>query len=804
MRSAPPPRAVPRRPARALLATASAGLLTAALTGIAPAADDPAPGPVPGPVLGPVPGPVLGPVPGPVLGPVPGTATGPTGQKLTVTNTKDLKPAGETVTVTGSGYALDKGIYLAVCVLGKEGEAPSPCLGGADLSGRSGSSYWISNNPPDYAKDIVKKFTEQPDGKGGFTFDLTARIKDGGADCTRLRCAIVTRADHTHNSDRDQDVIVPITFGEGPGETPEVPAGTVRHTTVRAYAATEGGATDAEVDPANGRLYVSRSDGTASRLTTYDSTTGLPVGTPVTLPSRSQVMALDPATGTLYLALADRIGAYDTRTGRLTADWAAVTGNVNHLALDPGAGRLYVGNQTAKSVMVYDTASGKPVGEPVVLPVFPAGLAVDTNSHTGYATHVTSVRENGQTVFRNILTGVDGATGRATTTLNLGTTALGSMGVTVDPATGTGYVANLAAGSVFTVDLRANQVTGTLEVGGNPKTMVHDAGTSTLYVAQTTAGAVAAVDLRTGRVTETFPTGNQPGALALHPKNHTVFAVASGTVTQTARQTAATPTTHPAPLTVDEGKQATFTAAATGSPEPTVTWESSADEGKTWKPVENATGPTLAFTPTKEQTGHLFRASFTNPVGTVRTSAAPLAVTPKQTNPDPTDPGTGDPSDPDPGTGDPSDPGTGDPTDPTDPTAPSDPGTGDPSDPGTGDPSDPSDPAGPADPSAPGTSGGGSVSGGDGSTGSGTGSGTAGSTAGDTAGVPGASSTVGGNTAGTVGGGGTAGGVDSGTGTGPLASTGSPAMALGATAAALTALGTFTLVVRRRSRRTTA
>ncbi|MFA7265289.1 MAG: hypothetical protein WC054_03155 [Candidatus Nanopelagicales bacterium] len=115
---------------------------------------------------------------------------------------------GETVRVSGSGFDTTKGIYVAFCVKPPAGQAPSPCGGGADTNGDSGSSEWISSNPPPYGKSLAK-----PYGAGG-TFSVSVRVssKIGSVDCRVSTCVIATRADHTRSSDRSQDVFIPIRF----------------------------------------------------------------------------------------------------------------------------------------------------------------------------------------------------------------------------------------------------------------------------------------------------------------------------------------------------------------------------------------------------------------------------------------------------------------------------------------------------------------------------------------------------------------------------------------------------------------
>lgn len=128
--------------------------------------------------------------------------------RLTVSKTSGLDPAGATVTVTGSGFDTSKGIYIAFCVRPADGAVPSPCGGGADTSGSTGASQWVSSNPPPYGKNLAI-----PYGPGG-TFTLTVAISKmiGSVDCSVTRCVVAARADHTRTSDRSQDVLIPITF----------------------------------------------------------------------------------------------------------------------------------------------------------------------------------------------------------------------------------------------------------------------------------------------------------------------------------------------------------------------------------------------------------------------------------------------------------------------------------------------------------------------------------------------------------------------------------------------------------------
>jgi len=134
------------------------------------------------------------------------TVKGPIGQTLTVSATSVKN--GQTVTVTGAKYNPKLGIYLAFCVVNAKGVVPSPCGGGVNSSGTASGSIWISSNPPAYGKSIAKPFSKS----GGFKQSLTITRYIGSIDCAVIKCAVVTRADHTKSSNRKADVMIPVKF----------------------------------------------------------------------------------------------------------------------------------------------------------------------------------------------------------------------------------------------------------------------------------------------------------------------------------------------------------------------------------------------------------------------------------------------------------------------------------------------------------------------------------------------------------------------------------------------------------------
>ncbi len=127
---------------------------------------------------------------------------------------------------------------------------------------------------------------------------------------------------------------------------------------------------------------------------------------------------------------------------------------------------------------------------------------------------------------------------------------------------------------------------------------------------------------------------------ALSDGTHELFAVYGGDGTFAASQspmviqsvssapTIPTITSQPTDQSVNAGSTATFTAAASGYPTPTVHWQQSSNGGSTWSNLSGATSSTLTLADVSDsQNGDEYQAVFTNSDGSVTTSAAMLNVT---------------------------------------------------------------------------------------------------------------------------------------------------------------------------------
>ncbi|MFF3844384.1 hypothetical protein [Streptomyces sp. NPDC002328] len=228
-----------------------------------------------------------------------GSATGPEGQKLTVSKTTGLAAAGETVTVTGSGYNTEKGIYVAFCVDNGAGKTPTPCVGGVDMSGESGASVWVSSNPPSYGTGLAKPYGGSG-RQGTFSVQIKVRAKDANTDCTAagVKCAVITRNDHTRGGDQSQTVRVPVTFGTGGAQSgSSAGAGASATPSATAPASTTGGS------GTGGGTGATKSSGTAADGSMAG--TGSDLALPLGLTAAGLVAA---GTGAWYWARRRRTG----------------------------------------------------------------------------------------------------------------------------------------------------------------------------------------------------------------------------------------------------------------------------------------------------------------------------------------------------------------------------------------------------------------------------------------------------------------------------------------------------------------
>jgi hypothetical protein len=573
----------------------------------------------------------------------PKTALGMDGQKLTVSASARLDPDGETLRVTGSGYDDTKGIYVAVCKDNGDNRIPSPCLGGADQSGTSGASKWII---PEGAPDEGAGEVAIPWGDGGtFDVELQVKAKDGGLDCLQVTCSVVTRVDHNGTGDRSQDVRIPIAFegqdpgdGGGDGDGVDVPAGTVSYARSAEFT-TAGRPLDLMRHPDSGKLYV----GSDNIPDTADV-------------AEQGLYALDPKDGKVLSHIAQAPGSTGALAPRVVRRVVAPLpgdGVVFHYPLR-GIGTAKDGDTAAKGVWLTGTeVTGIGAGADAAGVLVAQGPALSEVETATGAVKRTLTLDGGY--YLGVDTAHDAAWSTGLTGGQLRRVDTGSFKVTAtaelpdasvffvepDPATGNVWVGS--GDDVLVFDKDAKLLT-TLKGKDRPTAAGFDQATGEAFVLREDYGNADNGADNTGSLqvfdSVTFEQAAEPVALpGSRAGTYAGLAVAPGAtsvyltnqeeseVVKFDRRVSPKVTQSPTNQSVSPGDEVTFVAAAEGTPEPTVRWQVSPDDGQTWSAVEGATKNAYSFTAKASQDGYRYRAEFTNSVGTTRTSPLTLTVT---------------------------------------------------------------------------------------------------------------------------------------------------------------------------------
>ncbi|MET8830955.1 immunoglobulin domain-containing protein [Streptomyces sp. NPDC004610] len=567
----------------------------------------------------------------------PRTGLGKDGQKLTVSASANLDPDGETLRITGEGYDATKGLYVALCKDNGDNRIPTPCLGGADQTGGSGSSKWIVPPGDPNEGDLTETW-----GAGG-TFDVQLAIeaKDGGLDCTQVTCSVITRVDHRAAGDRSQDVRVPVTFeGQdpgGPGDGVDVPAGTVSYVRAAEYG-TAGQPNDLLLHPDSGKLYVGSSNipdtsdvneaglyvlGTADgRVLSHVAQA--PSATGVLAPRNVQRIAGPLAgDGVVFQYPVRGIGTAKDGDTAATGFWPAGAA-INGIAPGTAAATVFVAQGTTLSEIEHTTGTVRRsatldgTGE----------LATDNARQALWAADYATKK----------LRRIDTRTLEVTATADL-TSDLVAF-VSVDPATGNVWVGT--GHDVLVYDKNGTLLT-TLTGTDRPTALAFDATTGEAFVlredygsAEDGADNVGSLDVHSAttfaKAAESLALpGSRAGAyagIAVTPGAGTVFvtSTAESEVLRLERRMSPRITQAPTDQTAAPDARVTLVAAAEGTPAPTVRWQVSPDGGQTWTTVEGATENAYGFTARLAQNGYRYRAEFTNSAGTTRTTPVTLTV----------------------------------------------------------------------------------------------------------------------------------------------------------------------------------
>ncbi len=185
----------------------------------------------------------------------------------------------------------------------------------------------------------------------------------------------------------------------------------------------------------------------------------------------------------------------------------------------------------------------------------------------------------------------------------------------------------LQAGTVASSVYSGETLTATADMthdssGGTPGALPD--GTPVAFSSSLGSLSPSSAGLASGQASSTFTAGATLGLATLSVSVDSQTVTVPVTILATV---APTVTTQPAATYTCAGGPATFTAAASGAPAPTVQWQRSTDGGASWQTVAGATYGTLQVAATTAaENGELYRAVFANPAGSAPSDPAPLGV----------------------------------------------------------------------------------------------------------------------------------------------------------------------------------
>ena len=404
-------------------------------------------------------------------------------------------------------------------------------------------------------------------------------------------------------------------------------------------------------------ITVTVSDGTTQAIRTF-TVTVTAVDDPPTISALGPLsIAANASTG----AIAITVGDVDNAVGSLTLSAASTnttlvpvsnivfggsganrTVTVTPALLQSGSSTITVtvsdGTQTAPSSFLLTVAPGVPA----TISTQPQSQAIATGS-----TATLSVAAAGTAPFSyqwyrgpsgNTANPIGGATASSYTTPPL--TSATSYWVRVSNGFGTPADSNTAA---ITVQARILTILADLTFGSVPSgttrsltmTLGND-GDGPLTVSGITypanvSGNWAGGTIAAGTTQDVIVTF-APTAVTTYGGFVTIAAnQTSGQTSTPATGTGTNPapviTAHPQNVAAHPDSPASFTAAAVGSPTPTVQWQMSIDGGLSWTDIAGATARTYTIAAAAlADSGHRFRAVFTNASGTATTDSATLTV----------------------------------------------------------------------------------------------------------------------------------------------------------------------------------
>jgi len=242
----------------------------------------------------------------------------------------------------------------------------------------------------------------------------------------------------------------------------------------------------------------------------------------VTVGKRPVGVAVDPSTGTVYVANwgDGTVSVIDAATRTVVADIPIGRGSAN-VAVDPITHLVYVSDHdTTLSVLDGRTHA---VIDAVPVIANQTGVVVDPGTNTVYVGSTRSPEGELPYSSEHVVSVVDGSTRAVTGTVIAG---LGRSGLAFDSSARILHVANQWDKTVASIDASTNTVAATVAVDGGlfpGGAIAVDPGTHTVYVIPYRDNSVVVTDGQTNDVVATVPVGENLSYLAVDSATHAVY-----------------------------------------------------------------------------------------------------------------------------------------------------------------------------------------------------------------------------------------------------------------------------------------
>ena len=249
------------------------------------------------------------------------------------------------------------------------------------------------------------------------------------------------------------------------------------------------------------------------------------------------VLAAGPVFGSpfVYIGNSDgTVSVIDAATNTVTSTLHSV-GNLAGMAAAPDGTRIYAANQSASSISIISTATGKSIGNVPMGSSVPFAVAVSPDGSRVYA-----ITENTADVSV-----IDTATSTVTATVHIGSSNTSLFGVAVSPDGARVYVSTVASqDGVAVINAATNSVVATVPVGTAPLFHAYPYGLavtpngSRVYVAGRDDNRVAVIDTATNTVIASIAVGSSPIGVAVAPDGSRVYVASASADTVSVISTA--------------------------------------------------------------------------------------------------------------------------------------------------------------------------------------------------------------------------------------------------------------------------